>query len=308
MGSNLIYVLVILGLCRWAAGLVEDASFSFSFQDFKEAPGAEPGITLFGDAAVVNGSVRLSRGRVMYRRRLAFGRKPSFSSHFCFSISPKKGHGLVFLMAPTSISLEEGPTAGVFAVEFAGDRVGVSLGAGGAAVVAELSEHGVALGGREKVHGWVDYGGDSRVLRVGLGQGRSPGPLVSHPVDLSGLIWKNSMAVGFAASSGNSTQTAALYAWDFSLKHAAAYLMHSEPLDPRPILNPPARPGDHLRRDYLPAVLVGLAFGAFCGALVIVLLLSVWITCFYRRALRPAEYSVHPFDCDNEKIPPPAKP
>lgn len=326
--GSLIYLCLLLSAGRSVLCFVEDTSFSFSFQGFQETQGSEAGIALYGDAAVVNSSVRitkpraLSRGRVMYRRRLAFGRKPSFSTYFSFSISPQKGDGLAFLIAPSSVpqgSLDGrlfGVSPGVFAVEFDtsmdseyqdpnANHVGVDLGSATSVIVGNVSKLSLVLNSGEKLHAWIDYEGDSKILEVSLSKSEFPRPsipVVSFPVDLSGLIWKNSMTVGIASSSGNSTQSSALFAWNFALKHAAAYLMHSEPLDPRPFFNPPNQPQDHVRRDYLPGVLIGLAFGAVCGAMVIILALFAWTAFMYRRPLGPVEYSVHPVECENEKM------
>lgn len=305
--------------------LVEDASFSFSFQGFREAPGSEPGILLYGDANLVNSSVRinrpraLSRGRVTYRRRLAFGRKPSFSTYFSFSISPHKGNGLAFLIAPSNIPSETldaqlfGASPGVFAVEFGtpkGDQIGVRLGSATSVVVGNVSKLGLSLGSGKKLYAWIDYEGNSKVLMVRLSKRQFPRPsvpVISYFVDLSGLIWKNSMTVSIAASSGNSTQTSSLFAWNFSLKRAAAYLMHSEPLDPRPFINPPIQTKVHVQRDYLPGVLVGLAFGALCGTMIIIIVLFAWIALIYRRPVGPVDYSIHPMEFEKEKKPPAEK-
>ncbi|MQL92911.1 hypothetical protein Taro_025529 [Colocasia esculenta] len=310
------------------------ASFSFSFRTFEKTPGAKPEIALHGDAEVVNSTVRitsgraLSRGRIMYRKTLAFGRKPSFSTYFSFSLSKGKGNGLAFLAAPSNVRPELldghlfGVTPGVFAVEFDtfmdsehndpnGNHVGVDLGTPMSILTGNVSRLKLDLNSGEKLQAWIDYDGYSKFLEVRLSKAeyaRPSEPAISYPIDLSGLIWKNAMSVGIVSSSGNSThagdstQTCTLYAWSFSLRHAAAYVMHSEPLDPRPFLNPPKEPMIHLRRDYLPGVLIGLVFGAACGAMVVILIMFAWTAFVDRRPMVPVEYPVHPVDFGYEKM------
>uniref|UniRef100_A0A1D1YTI4 L-type lectin-domain containing receptor kinase S.4 n=1 Tax=Anthurium amnicola TaxID=1678845 RepID=A0A1D1YTI4_9ARAE len=319
---------LVLSFGGSARDLAGEAAFSFSFPTFEKKPGSESEIALYGDAEVVNSTVRitsprpLSRGRVVYRKPLAFGRKPSFSTYFSFSISPAKGDGLAFLMAPSNVRPELldahlfGLSAGVFAVEFDTsmdseyndpneNHVGVDLSTAVSVITGNVSKLNLALNAGEKLQTWIDYDGDSKTLEVRLCKSefsRPSEPVISYPIDLSGLIWKNAMSVGIASSSGHSTQTTTLYAWNFSLEHAAAYLIHSEPLDPRSFLNPPEQPVVHLRRDYLPGVLIGLVVGAACGAIVVILVLFAWTAFVDRRPIAPVEYSVHPVEHGYEKM------
>lgn len=306
--------------------LCEDGgSSSFSFQTF-----SEPDIALYGDAEVVNSTVRITRprpqrseGRVVYGRSLAFGRRPSFSTYFSFSTSPGGGEGpglgLAFFVAPSNLRQEslDGrllvASPGVLSVEFVESPycvVRVHLGGGVPSKTANVSKVNVVLAGGEKLQAWIDYGGDSKILEVKLSKYGSSKPseaLLSYPVDLSGLIWKSAMSVGIVGSSGeNSSQTAAakttmLYSWTFWLKHAAAYRMHSDPLDPEEGLssNPPEKVAHQPARPragdgYLPGLLTGLFLGVACGAVVtFVAILFVWAAFAGRRhqPVAPVEYA-----------------
>ncbi|CAA7392687.1 unnamed protein product [Spirodela intermedia] len=304
----------------FALVLCEDGgSSSFSFQTF-----SEPDIALYGDAKVVNSTVRIagprtlrSEGRVMYGRRLAFGRRPSFSTYFSFSISPGGGKGpglgLAFFVAPSNLRQEslDGrllvASPGVLSVEFVESPdcgVRVHLGAGVPSKMANVSKVNVALDDGEKLQTWIDYGGESKILEVKLSKYGSSKPseaLVSYPVDLSALIWKSAMSVGVVGSSGgNSATTTTLYCWTFWLKHAAAYRMHSDPLDPEEGLssNPPEKVAHQPARPraddgYLPGLLTGLFLGVACGAVVtFVAVAFVWAAFAGRRRhpVAPVEY------------------
>lgn len=312
-----------------ARGVAQDASFSFSFRAFERPSGFEPQISLFGDALVVNSTVRitspreLSRGRIMYGKPLVFGRNPSFSTYFSFSITPGKGEGdgLAFFIAPSSIQPEYidgylfGLAPGVFAVEFDtsmdsqsgdpnGNHVGIDLGSAVSCKTGNVSKLNLILNSGEKLETWIEYSGDTKILEVRLSKFGSPRPskaLITYPVDLSGLVWQSAMLVGISSSSGNSTQTSTLYSWSFRLKHAAAYLMHSEPLDPGHFLDAPKRPIVHLRRGYLPGVMIGLILGAACGAIVTIIILFSCGAFMDRFPVAPVGFPVLPVQYGFEK-------
>ncbi|MQL95835.1 hypothetical protein Taro_028500 [Colocasia esculenta] len=333
--STLLRCSVLLSFCwiffvaRFARSVAQDASFSFSFRAFERPSSFEPEIALYGDAQVINSSVRItsareqSRGRITYGKPLAFGRKPSFSTYFSFSISPGKGEGdgLAFLIAPSNVQPESldgflfGVAPGVFAVEFdtsmdsqsgdpKGNHVGIYLGTTVSCKTGNVSKLNLVLNSGEKLQTWIEYHGDTKILEVRLskfGSRRPSKALISYPVDLSGLIWRNAMSVSISSWSGNSTQTSNLYSWSFRLKHAAAYLLHSEPLYPGQFVDAPKGPIVHLRRGYLSGVMIGLILGAACGAIATIIILFACGAFMDRFPVAPVGFPVLPVQYGYEK-------
>ncbi|KAG6475892.1 uncharacterized protein LOC122022897 [Zingiber officinale] len=265
-------------------GSVKDRSFGAEFD-------------LHGDARVSGSSVRITRpanvssGRMAYREPIRFfGTKSGFSSAFSFSIPPA-GCGVAFFLSPSRVSPEGGSvdraesSISLIAVSFATAKTGnltgslIEISASGELLAksGNLSSNGsvLHLKSGEKLHSEIDFDGESNRIQVKLWQGNS---MISHAVDLPNFPCRESVLVSLTARSRNSTQGISIYSWNFTAKHGAPYLMHSEPLDPNSFLARPTEiPSVHPRRRAYPwAVFIAMVFAAASGAMVAFFVMLVW--------------------------------
>ncbi|CAA6656763.1 unnamed protein product [Spirodela intermedia] len=253
---------------------------------------SEPGIALYGDAKVVNSTVRItgprtlrSEGRVMYGRSW-----PSGGGRASRRTSP----------SPSLPAEAKGPGSGspfswLRAIFVKNLSTVASSSPPPASCQSSSSSPQIAASGFISAPEIQDSGGEVEQIRILKALGGA------GLVDLSALIWKSAMSVGVVGSSGgNSTTTTTLYSWTFWLKHAAAYRMHSDPLDPEEGLssNPPEKVAHQPARPraddgYLPGLLTGLFLGVACGAVVtFVAVAFVWAAFAGRRRhpVAPVEY------------------
>ncbi|XP_043715988.1 L-type lectin-domain containing receptor kinase VIII.2-like [Telopea speciosissima] len=316
---------------------------SFSLKRFDKHQNLDSDIALFGDAQIVDGdsSVKITRpsvtsaGRLIYKKRISFiggdGRKPmSFSTHFSFSISRENGDGLAFVILPTSFptDLFDGSSFGLtpglekrgtrfLAIEFDtsmdtklgdpnGNHIGVDVGSLVSAKVKNVSSVNLVLNSGKKLYSWIDYDAKIKKLEVRLsdsGDVRPSVPLLSYGIDLSEMWKEEDVFVGISSSSGNSSQTASVYSWSFSLRSIPSWL-HSQPVDPRVYANPSKLPVVHKRSTCFLRILAGLIFGTCCGALAAFIAMFVWTIYANRRrpSVVPVEFPVHPVEFAYEKI------
>ncbi|XP_074568140.1 uncharacterized protein LOC141824711 [Curcuma longa] len=278
-------------------GSVKDRSFGAEFD-------------LQGDARVSGSSVRITRpanassGLMAYREPIRFfGTKSGFSSSLSFSIPP--GGGLAFFLSPSRVSLEGGnadraeSSTSLIAVSFAtakpgnltGSLIEISISGELLAKSGNLSGNGsvLYLNSGEKLHSWIDFEGESKRIQVKLWRGNST---ISHAVDLPNFPWRESVLVSLTAWSRNSTQGSSIYSWNFTAKHGAPYLMHSEPLDPNSFLARPTEiPSVHPRRRAHPwAVFIAMAFAAASGAMVAFFVMLVWAELDSQCPVAPEEF------------------
>ena len=295
--------------------------FSFSFERFEKDGRFDSEIALYGDAEVSSSMVRMfGKGRMMCKRPIRFfGRSPGLSTNFSFSISAGYGESLAFLLVPNNLSListdrgKSGVSPRFVAVKFdagaSGIQVAIDVGGEITAKRSNLSDANLALNSEQKLHSWIDYDGDSKMIEARLGKSRDLRPgkaLISCPIDLSNALWREAMYVGISSSSGNSNQISSIYSWSFGVKHGAAYLMHSEPLDPKSVsVHSHEDSPIHLRRKSSPwKILVALLVGAVCGAVVASAVFLLRARVAKRHPVTPVEYPVLVVETGHEKIAP----
>ncbi|XP_074566219.1 uncharacterized protein LOC141822791 [Curcuma longa] len=297
-------------------GSVKDGSFGADFD-------------LYGDAVVSGSAVRITRpgnassGRMAYRKPIRFfGAKLGFSSSFSFSISPSGGGGgFAFFLSPTGAPLERGndgraeSSTSLMAVSFAtaktgnlsGSLIEISVSGEVLAKSSSLSANGsVSYLNREtlgrqgfrlaELHSWIDFDGDSKRIQVKLWRDKDSTPMnspTSYAVDLSNVLRREAVLVSLTSWSRNSTQGSSIYSWNFTARHGAPYLMHSEPLDPNSFLvRPTQSPLVHPRRAYPWGVLIAMVFAAACGAMLAFFFMFVWAELGWRWPVAPVEFSV----------------
>ncbi|KAG6516854.1 hypothetical protein ZIOFF_020227 [Zingiber officinale] len=297
------------------AGLGFRFSFDGSVKD--RSFGAE--FDLYGDAEVSGSAVRITRpanassGRMAYRKPIRFfGTKLGFSSSFSFSISPAAA-GFAFFLSPASALLERGngylaeSSTSLMAVRFAtaktgnlsGSLIEITVSGEVLAKSSNLSVNGSVpyLNRGEKLHSLIDFDGDSKIIQVKLWRDKDSTPMnspTSYAVDLSSnFLRREAVLVSLTSWSRNSTQGSSIYSWNFTARHGAPYLMHSEPLDPnsflvRPTQNPPVHP----RRAYPWGMFIAMVFAAACGAMLAFFLMFVWAGLGWRWPVSPVEFSV----------------
>ncbi|KAG6531626.1 hypothetical protein ZIOFF_005442 [Zingiber officinale] len=266
---------------------------------------------LYGDAEMNSSEVRVTRaanessGLMIYWKPVRFfGTKPGFSSSFSFSVSPGNGGGLAFFLSPVSVPLE--PATGdwsrlstsVVAVKFVTAASLVEVDVGGELLTKSrnLSDDGLllVLSRGEKLHSWIDYDGESKRIEVRLCQDKDPkeaAPSISHSIDLSYMLWREASWVGLSSWSGNSSHGSSIYSWNFTEKHGAPYLMHSEPLDPNSFVV--RSKGGSRTRAYPWGVFVAMLVAAACGAILTFFTMIVWYALVSRRPVAPVEYPAH---------------
>ncbi|KAF3330036.1 L-type lectin-domain containing receptor kinase S.4 [Carex littledalei] len=301
---------------------------SFSFPSFDNNNNSELEIGLHGDASITNSTLRVVRsGLVVYRKPIKFvGRNPGFSTYFSFSPSSTNGADFGFFLTLSSVRLDllDGPPPSIISLSFVSSidtdtrftnstENHLQIDVGGFVPIKIKKEF--VLNNTEKLHSWIDYDGTSNQLKVWLGRSRTSKPempIASYPIDLSNVLWREAMVVGFTSSSTSAdnsstqiiakgTQNCTVYEWMFAARHGAPYLMHSEPLDPNKYL---ARPKPHvLRRIGHPwGIILALIFAAACGAMVTFFAVFVWFSVCTHQPVAPVEYPVHPAEVVYEKI------
>ncbi|XP_020215717.1 lectin-like protein LEC [Cajanus cajan] len=295
----------------------------FSFAGFGKDLKFKPNLALYGNAKVVNGGSGIDfsgygssgTGRVMYKKPIKlFQGKPrqlvSFSTYFASSIPLDNGGGLAFVMVPkgsegdvfyqSSSRLNDGKF-GVVGVEFSASKGGGRNGVSSCnvtmnltgSVVAKTSQK-LALTTGEKLHAWIDYEASSRRLEVRLsqhGKSRPSDPLLWHSIDLSSVWKEKEMFVGFSSDS----QACFLYSWSFVLR-SFPHSMHSEPLDPKALVENTETPVVKQRSDCFLRILAAMIFGTGCGALTAFIVLYLWTIFGNKRAVVPEESVMQPVD------------
>ncbi|XP_072994860.1 L-type lectin-domain containing receptor kinase VIII.1-like [Typha latifolia] len=278
--------------------------FHFAFDSFDKNRTSASNIALYGDAEVVGSALRVSSsGRIVYEEPIRFlGRNPGFSTSFSFSILG--GGGFAFFLSPSSarIDLVDGIPPSVVIVGLEGNHVEIYVGSDLAVKSSDL-----VLNSGEKLHSWIDYNGTSGRLEVRVSKSRVLRPtdgLVSYPIDLSNVLWREEMLVGFSSWTGNFSKNNSLYSWAFEINHGAPYLMHSEPLDPNVFLvRPRESPSPaHAARNHSWVILIALVVAAAFGSMVTFFTLFVWFAVVARRPIAPEKYPVHPEEVVYEKI------
>lgn len=277
--------------------------FSFSFDRFDKV---ESQIALFGTAEIGNSTVSLfGKGRMIYKKPLRFfGTNPGFSTNFSFSISAGFDESFAFLMVPNNLSListRDEVSPRFLAVKF-GTYVAIDVGGEISMKSGNLSDLG--LNGYQKLQSWIDYDGASKRVEVRVGKFKNPRPekaLLSCPVDLSNVLWRDAMYVGMSSSSG---QKSSIYSWGFEAKHGAPYLMHSDPLDPESVsIKAHDELPVHVTRSSPWRTVVALLIGAVCGALVASAVFVLRLNVVNRHPIAPVvEYPVVFVESGHEKM------
>jgi hypothetical protein len=311
----------------------------FSFADFEKDLKFKSNVALFGNAKVVNGESKIQffgsrsssaeTGRVIYKKPIKlFQGKPkqlvSFSTYFTFSISLENGGGLAFVMIPNGVKgvkdeifnqSSSGFSLGlknndfeVISVEFGAYKDGKNeiLIRNGVSSKAYFTN--LALKSGEKLHTWIDYEANSRRLEVRLskhGNSKPFDPLLWHNIDISNVLKKEEMFVGFSPMKG---KNAYLYSWSFVMRHFPPHTMHSEPLDPKVFAKNSEtsmviKPNGKKKNDCVLRVLAAMIFGTGCGALAAFTMLYLW-TIFgnKRAAVVPEGCVMQPLDVDYRKV------
>ncbi|KAB2622099.1 L-type lectin-domain containing receptor kinase IV.1-like [Pyrus ussuriensis x Pyrus communis] len=291
----MLFKFVILILTSVAAA--ED--FNFTYHGFRSANLSLEGVaevTSDGILRVTNDTVQ-SIGHAFYPNPVTFknssdGPVLSFSSTFTFAMRYKvrQGHGIVFVIAPTTglpgaspvgffglfnRTNDGSPTNHVFAVELDtfenpefndinDNHVGIDIN-GVVSVVSAPA--GYYAGERlitsgQPVQVWVDYDGTKKQINVSLAlvsNGKPYNPLLSLIRDLSPILHRT-MYVGFSASTGNLTAINYVLGWSFTMNGHAEELGLSQ-LPKMPRLGPKKIP--KLLTIGLPVILVSSALLAF---------------------------------------------
>ncbi|KAK2972240.1 hypothetical protein RJ640_014298 [Escallonia rubra] len=302
---------------------------SFSFKNFGKDSNFESLLAFYGNAKVTSNGSSLqisdssvsSPGRVIYKKPIKLvegsGRGTvSFSMNFSFSMSPKNGDGLAFVMVPVGIpltvfgngsfGLSGNRRLRVLGVEFdtrVGDRYGNGNGSLVFVKVGKVSSNNLVSNNGGRLQAWIDYEAGSKRLEIRLcrlGETRPVDPLLWYPIDLS-RMWKKQVIIGLSSLSGNSSQKCNLYSWSFKLRQAPNW-MHSQPLDPEPFLEKTKAPIGRKRSDCLFKILAALTFGIGCGALGASITLFAWTIFWNKRPVMPEEYAVHPVEFEYKKF------
>lgn len=288
--------------------------FSFVGSDKNRAFGSE--FALYGDAELSDTAVRLTRpanastGRVAYREPVRFfGTNPGFSSSFSFALSPGPGGGLAFLLSPTDVQPE--PVNGhwsrvstsLVAVRFETAKADKISNLTGTLIEIDVESSNLSgnnlvldLESGRKFNSWIDYDGESKRIEVRLSHEKDSKPInfsISYSMDLSYLLWREAASVVLSAWSSHSSQGSSIYSWNFTQKHGAPFLMHSEPLDPNAFL---ARSNEsaqvHPIRSYPWEALIAMVFAAACGAMLAFFTMFVCSALRSRRPVAPVECPV----------------
>ncbi|XP_058099381.1 L-type lectin-domain containing receptor kinase S.4-like [Magnolia sinica] len=196
----------------------------------------------------------------------------SFSTAFAFAIVPEYpklgGHGLAFTIAPSTVltalpsqylgllnSSDIGNFSNhIFAIEFDtvqdfefGDindnHIGVdinSMTSNASVTAAYYDDSGakqtITLKSGMTIQAWIDYDGVGKVLNVTISPfSQKPKlPILTFPVDLSPFL-KDSMYVGFSASTGLLASSHYIFGWSFKMEGIARSLdLSSLPSLPHP--------------------------------------------------------------------------
>ncbi|WOL04721.1 hypothetical protein Cni_G13443 [Canna indica] len=315
------------GTCKSAD---KGRDFCFSFDGSEKNHSFSSEFDLYGDAEMGGSAVRITRpaksssGRIAYRKAVRiFGVKPGFSTSFSFSISPGSGSGLAFFLSPNAVHLEPaegdwlGLSTSLLAVRFgtpkddkfgnlSGSLIEIDVGGELLSKSSNLSDVDLLLNSGEKLRSWIDYDGESKRMELKLtknNDSRTMNSSIAYSINLSNLLRREAVFVGLSSWNGNSTETSSIYSWNFTVKHGAPYLMHSEPLNPNSFLvqsteSPPVHP----RSAYPWGVLMAMVFAAACGATLTFFMMFVWVALVSRRPVTPVEYPVAPVDVAYGKI------
>lgn len=304
----------------------KDKPFFFSFvgSDKNQTFGSE--FALYGDAELSDSAVRLTRpanastGRVAYREPVRFyGTNPGFSSSFSFALSPGHGGGLTFFLSPSGVMPE--PVNGhwsrvstsLVAVRFETAKADKITNLTGTLIEIDVESSNLSgnnlmldLDSGRKFSSWIDYDGESKRIEVRLSREKDSKPMnfsISYSMDLSYLLWRQAALVVLSSWSSHSSQGSSIYSWNFTQKHGAPFLMHSEPLDPNSFL---ARSNEsaqvHPIRSYPWQVLIAMVFAAACGGMLAFFTMFVWSALRSRRPVAPVECPVPAVGIASEKM------
>ncbi|XP_068667735.1 lectin-like protein At1g53070 [Aristolochia californica] len=306
---------------------------SFSFSKFENDLYFDSQIALYGDAQISgnDASVRVTRpslpsfGRIMSRTPITISpRNPtkvvSFRSYFSFAISPGNTDGLAFFMVPKDLLAESlnhssfGVLPGVVAVEFDtfedksckdpnANHIGLDIGSLVSVAYKDASESKLVLNSGERLHCWIDYDLNSRRLEARLSESgvvKPLDPLISYHINLSETFGRG-FFVGISSSSRNTTRATSVYSWSLELKRISSFT-HSQPLDPRIVVQGTEQKLVRCKCDYLLRTLAGMILGAACGAMIALLVLFVWSMLENKHHLVLSEYPVYPVEEGYERI------
>ncbi|KAJ8898930.1 hypothetical protein K2173_008424 [Erythroxylum novogranatense] len=196
----------------------------------------------------------------------------SFSTTFVFAIVPSKsddgGFGLAFTLSPSksfpgaqadqylgifNSSNDGDPSNHIFAVEFdtkngfenkagsRGNHVGININ-GMVSKVKAMAAYDfrgnlvdLELEDGNPIQSWIDYDGANLIVNVTIvpvGKEKPSIPLISYPINLTSIV-KESMYVGFSASTGEKSSSHYILGWSFSMSGLAPALNLSQlPIPP----------------------------------------------------------------------------
>ncbi|KAL6200643.1 hypothetical protein ACLB2K_030424 [Fragaria x ananassa] len=235
-------------LLRHHSTAAENLAFDFPSFNFSN-------LTFLGDSHIRNGVVGLTRdlpvptssaGAVLYSSPVRFfdpdsNITASFSSRFTFlfsNLNPSSpsGDGMSFFLSPNNHSLGSpgaflalpNDTSFFIAVEFDSKRdprfddpndnhVGLDIASLVSVKTADPIDQDVDLKSSAAVTAWVDYKNDQETLKVYLSYSpavKPENPILDVGIDLSGYL-RETMYVGFSASTEGSTELHQLMSWSF---------------------------------------------------------------------------------------------
>ena len=241
--ESLCFWMMMLSVLVVSLVLAQDGH-GFVHYDFRNADLYMDGTASTEDGRLrLTDSSKRSIGHAFHQKPIHFRNTvSSFSTEFVFAIIPKQrymyGQGMAFVVSPT-IDLRYGASGsylGIFnktsdnqtdnhivavefdtnpsseAVEESGNHVGININS----IVSIKSETAsyyddtlmmnitLLLASKQKIHVWIDYDAEKRLLVVTIAPLNTPKPifpLLSLPIDLS-KIFKEQMYFGFSGSTG----------------------------------------------------------------------------------------------------------
>lgn len=248
----------------------------------------------------------------------------SFSTSFVFAIVPSSsegGYGLAFTLSPSPSfpgagtehylgifnSLNDGNEANhIFAVEFDtvkghnetedthGNHVAININSVSSIYLepAVYFVNGIkeelALEGDKPIHAWIDYDGVNKIVNVTicpLGEEKTTETLLSKRVDLTPVV-KETMYVGFSASTGRKSSSHYILGWSFSTDGEAPALNISKL---------PTAPGDKRSSNRLKSPII--FFIAALSVVTVLLLVSLISLTVYKRMTRYENLEDWELDC-----------
>ncbi|XP_010470636.1 PREDICTED: putative L-type lectin-domain containing receptor kinase II.2 [Camelina sativa] len=273
---KLLVFLVIVSIHAISMSLAQEGN-QFVHYDFKKADLYVDGMATIEDGRLkLTNSSKRATGHAFHKSPINFTNTSfSFSTEFVFAIVPEEstsyGQGMAFLISP-SIDLRYGAATsylGIFnrtndnktenhilaveldtnasseALEESDNHVGIDINSIVSVYSADASyfddteglRKRLVLASEKRIHIWIDYDGEHRVLNVTLAPLETPRPslpLLSRFIDLS-KIFKEQMYFGFSGSTGTIRSHQYILGWALAIGEKAQSLDVSKVLDlPRP--------------------------------------------------------------------------